>query len=175
MAIDPALVPPGAKLLLTTWRKGGSLLLAGPPGTGKTATLVHLVAELNRRGDLTGDRFEGYRWDAPRCLFVKVRDLYTSVFERRSGPLAAARQAEVLLLDDWGAAYEHDWPLAELDGLVDHRWERQLATAVTTNLAATREQAGAASFEATAERAFSRLCGAPGPGLVVLDRRDLRR
>jgi DNA replication protein DnaC len=151
------------------------LLLAGPPGTGKTATLAYLVAEFHRRGDLTGDRLAGYRWEAPSVRFAKVRDLYASVFDRRSGPLAAARSVDVLLLDDWGAAYEHDWPLAELDGLVDHRWDRQLATVVTTNLPATRQQSGHASFEATAERAYSRLCGAPGPGLVVMDRRDLRR
>lgn len=175
LGVEEDLVPAGAKVLLHTWRDGGCLLLAGPPGTGKTTTLAWLAAQLHLAGDVVEGPGGHPLWGSPVVRLFKVRDLYASVFARRTTPLAEARVAEVLLLDDWGAAYEHEWPLAELDGLVDHRWDRQLPTVVTTNLAPTREQGGTYSFEATSERAYSRLTAAPGPGLVLLDRKDLRR
>ena len=177
-SIEGDLVPAAAATFLGTWREGGGLILAGPPGSGKTAAAVYLLARIYWASEVEVEEVRGEflpRWAAPSILFEKVRRLYAAVFERDRSRLRAAAKAEILVLDDWGSAYEHSWPLAELDGLVDDRWERKLATIVTTNLAGTREQGGAFAFESTAERAFSRLCGDPGPGLVVLDREDLRR
>ena len=179
MEIREELIPRGALGFLETWREGGTLLLAGPPGTGKTVTVAFLLGRIYQSGAVEAEQMPtgeyAPRWNAPRILFVKVRQLYAAVFDRRRGPLEDCLRVDLLALDDWGAAYEHNWPLAELDGLVDDRWDRELPTIVTTNLPGAREQGAAFSFEATAERAFSRLCGRPGPGLVLLDRKDLRR
>jgi DNA replication protein DnaC len=177
--LERELVPHPALAFLETWATGGSLLLAGPAGTGKTAAAAYLLARIYLAGEI--DLRQGsagrwfMRWTAPEMVFLKVRRIYASVFDRDRSLMRKAEQAPVLVLEDWGAAYEHDWPLAELDGLVDDRWDRRLPTIVTTNLAPTREQGGAFSFESIAERAYSRLCAAPGPGLVVLNRKDLRR
>jgi DNA replication protein DnaC len=179
MEIQKELLPEPALAFLETWQQGGTLLLAGPPGTGKTVTVAYLLGQIYQAGDVEVEQMPtgefAPSWQAPQMRFSKIRDLYAAVFDRNRSPLQACLRAGILALDDWGSAYEHAWPLAELDGLVDDRWDRELPTIVTTNLPGSREQGAQFSFEATAERAFSRLCGRPGPGLVLLDRKDLRR
>lgn len=152
-------------------RERGSALLVGPTGTGKTVVASWLVAQAY----LAMIRSPSWGGLPPRMLRVRANDLYRAVFRRDDRLLDAAVQAELLAIDDWGAAYEHEWPLAEIDALVDARWEAMRSTVVTTNLAALRRESPSASFEMRYPRAFSRLTDAAGPGLVVMRGSDQRR
>jgi len=106
-----------------------TLIIAGPVGTGKTwaawATL-HRIAE---RG-------------------ITVAGVSASVYidaGRPGGTTDRWANVPVLLIDDLGAEHSTEWALDRIYTLVDHRWEHELATVVTTNLAAEgfREAVGA--------------------------------
>ena len=144
--------------------KEGNVLLAGPTGTGKTCAAVWALLRA---------------LEVASVRFIAERDLVAHLFEHRS--LRTFERFDLLVIDDWGEAYEHDWPLAAIDGLIDRRWLDMRATIVTTNLPPTKASAEKQkvdprhSFEGRYPRAFSRLCDAGGPGLVFVNGPDRRR
>ena len=166
------LVPPECNDWLNLWREGAAMILAGPPGSGKTSAAVWCIRRLCLEGDLVfpadDDAGGQITWSAPAVLFMKTADLYDAVFAKNDGPLNTAEQVSILVLDDWGANYEHAWPLSRLDRVIDRRWDDKLPTIITTNL--HPEQ-----LEEALPRAFDRLTGYPGPGLVVIARESLRQ
>lgn len=162
---DPGLIPGECRRWVDLASEGSSLILAGPPGTGKTTAAVWCLRELYLRRSRAGEA-------VPSARLVKTRDLYEAVFEKNRSLVRDAERLDALVLDDWGTQYEHDWPLAELEALIDRRWEEQLPTIVTTN---TQPTEGEASLKARLPRSYDRLTGEPGPGVVVLDRPSLRQ
>lgn len=184
LEIDERLVPESLQALaqgLPDSLGCGGTLLAGPTGTGKTTAAVWLLRRAYAAGkacvdlDSFGDgQVVSARYAVPSARFVSAGDLFAEVFAKR--PLGEFERCDLLVIDDWGMAYETDWPLSTLDGLLDHRWRELRSTVVTTNLRPTpRAQPDGSSFEERYRRAFSRLCDADGPGLVTMAGEDLRR
>lgn len=108
---------------------GEGLYLAGPVGTGKT----HLAAATARR--------LMYRRHTP-TLFVTVPDLldrmrpgnFGGVQDDREAWFAAAKGAELLVLDDLGAEKATEWAQERVFILINHRYRERLPTIFTSNL-----------------------------------------
>jgi hypothetical protein len=170
--LDLDLIPPECNDWLNLWREGASMILCGPPGSGKTTAAVWCIRRLCIEADLKlpepDDADQTIGWSAPVVLFMKTADLYDAVFAKNETPLHTAENVSVLVLDDWGADYEHAWPLSRLDRLIDRRWDEKLPTIITTNLHAEQ-------LDESLPRAFDRMTGFPGPGVVVIARESLRQ
>lgn len=169
--IDSDLIPAGCHEWLAKLDQGSTMVLAGKIGSGKTTAAIWCLRRVYEAGERVNERNLDWRWQPIRTCYVKARDLYQAVFERDRTMLAKARLAKALVIDDWGATYEHEWPMTELDGLIDTRWENRRATIITTN---THPTAGDDSLDETVPRAFDRMCDEPGPGVVILNRPSMR-
>lgn len=104
-------------------RQGRGLLLSGAVGTGKTA-ILGLIAE--RACD---ERLSGVE-------FVHCSTLFAAFYRRAKDDAERVlrwRECSLLLLDDFGMAYAHDFPVAEFEAFCEHRHSEILATCVTTN------------------------------------------
>lgn len=166
---DPALVPEA----LRTWASGfprsltdANALLCGPVGAGKTYAAAYLLRACYRAGrveEAGGARFE---WRCPKALFADAVDLVAAMYRDEAALIAAARSVDLLVVDDWGSTYEHEWSLTGFDRLVTRRHGALLATVVTTNV-----EPG--DFAARYPRAASRLREGE-PGLVEVVSEDRR-
>jgi DNA replication protein DnaC len=118
-----------------------NLWLAGPVGVGKTGLAWAIVRELAER---SVRRFyeldEELRGTAPaaRVLFVNWRDLLAdyraSIGSDAEFPLLErVRRVAVLALDDLGSERPTDFARDALATLVEHRYQRELPTIVTSN------------------------------------------
>lgn len=104
------------------------LLLSGPVGSGKTflaCAIANVLLEQNKE-----------------VLFVVVPDLldqiratYDSGYEYTEQDLMnAAREVEILILDDLGAHNYTDWTRNKLYSIINYRLNNRLPTVITTNL-----------------------------------------
>lgn len=106
-------------------RTGRGLLITGTTGTGKTA-ILGLIAEW------------AYDQGIRDAHFVYCYDLYAAFYRRDEETREQVRrwrECPLLLLDEFGAPYGHDFPTSEFEGLCEHRQADHLATCVTSNLA----------------------------------------
>lgn len=100
-----------------------SLLLQGPKGTGKTGNAWAAWPHLIRLG-----------WVGVWKATTEVDYLDGLINDKAmAGPL---RRADVLLLDDVGAAAVSDWSRSRVFALIDARWLAGRPTILTTNLTA---------------------------------------
>ena len=140
-----------------------SLLLSGEVGRGKTYQAwgaVHTIrAVAGRRVDNSP---EVVAWKCPDLL-----DALRPGHDRREATLDAVREAPVLYLDDLGAEKGSEWTSEILYRILDHRWDWELPTLLTSNVA-TADDLGSASA-----RLVSRLFGMCQR--VVLDGEDRRQ
>jgi len=138
---------------------GIGLLLTGGAGSGKTSVLG-LVALAY------GSRAASYR---------TAGDLFSALHERGRGEeaVAAAAETPLLLLDDFGAAYESEWAIAQFDRIVDARYRELRATCIATNL--RPEQLAAQPQWARAVSRWREMCLVVGFGDEDQRRRNLRR
>lgn len=106
--------------------RGPSLLLVGPTGTGKTYQAYAAVRALLGSGI--------------RCsaTFTTAADMYASLRPRHGvdseDEFARYATANVLVLDDLGAAKGSEWNEEVNYRLINHRYERELATVFTSNV-----------------------------------------
>jgi DNA replication protein DnaC len=108
--------------------RGPSLLLLGPTGVGKTHEAFGALRGLAERMSLSTIRA------------VTAADLYARL-RPRAGVDAEAEferyaAASLLLLDDLGAAKTSEWVEEVNYRLINHRYNEQLATLITSNVPA---------------------------------------
>jgi DNA replication protein DnaC len=107
----------------------GWLVLSGPSGCGKT----HLAAAIaNRQIELGNEAFFAIvpdLLDHLRATFGPGSDVtYDELFE-------AIRNAPLLVLDDLGAQSETSWAQEKMFQVLNHRFNAELPTVITTNYA----------------------------------------
>lgn len=123
--------------------QGGSLLLIGATGTGKTYTAYGAIRALTVSGATCA-------WTA-----VTAADLYARLRPRprvdSEAEFDAVARTGLLVLDDLGAAKGSEWNEEVNYRLINYRYERELPTVVTSNVP-PRDLAGALG-----ERVASRL------------------
>jgi DNA replication protein DnaC len=132
-----------------------SLVLFGSTGVGKTFTMYAVAREL------WIDRYDVEIIEVP--VFM---DLIRPSSDDAGRTFDRMKSVEVLCLDDLGSERISDWTSERLDIILNHRWQYQLPTIVTTNVA-PRDLA-----ETLGERGASRLVG--GSALVKFTGKDKR-
>ncbi|MGW8765818.1 ATP-binding protein [Streptomyces sp. NPDC055815] len=114
----------GARRQVTT---GPSLLMAGVVGAGKTHQAYGAVRRLVQSG-------VGVRWHA-----TTAADLYAALRPRPGADsereLAAVSRCPLLIIDDLGAAKASEWVEEVTYRLINRRYNHELPTLITTNLA----------------------------------------
>lgn len=109
-------------------QKGGSLLLTGQTGTGKTFLSNCIAKEVIDR--------------CQQVLYVRAGDFFDAMaresFERREGQEAlqtdAAATCDLLIIDDLGTERRTEFTLSRLFSLVSDRLARKKGTIISTNL-----------------------------------------
>lgn len=137
--------------------RGRNLVVLGPVGVGKTHAAYAAL-----RGQVVDRGMALARWS--------VVDLLDALRPSNDhAPVAWEHVANVdrLLLDDVGAEKPTEWTSERIYALLNARWEEELPTVATSNLAPTALAAH------LGERAFSRLVG--GAVVVELNGPDRRR
>jgi len=106
--------------------RGDSLLILGPVGTGKTFEAFGAVRELTTSGA------------AVNWMFTTAADLYAEL-RPQSGhdsekTFRSYSHARLLVIDDLGAAKNSEWVEEINYRLVNHRYQEELPTIITSNL-----------------------------------------
>jgi DNA replication protein DnaC len=130
------------------------LVLSGGVVTGKTVAAAMAAIDAIRSGS--------------RAQFVKAKTLSTlsSFGEEAQRRLAELKAVPVLVVDDLGLEQLHHHWKQMLEDLVDHRWEEDLRTIITTNLPpATTSESQPSIRGVYGERIASRI---RHKGLIVL-------
>jgi DNA replication protein DnaC len=130
--------------------EGKGLLLTGDIGVGKTHIAVGLLKELIARRGVSG-LFYDYRE-----LLKEVQNSYNKeVSATELGILRPVLEAEVLVLDELGAAKPTDWVWDTVAQILNARYNERRTTIITTNYANQPSLLGiAASQESPVKRAM---------------------
>jgi transitional endoplasmic reticulum ATPase len=147
-----------------------SLLLTGPPGTGKTALAAHLAERLDRplavkrASDLLSKWVGGTE--------ANIADAFTEA--REQGAVLLFDEADSLLLDRADA--QRSWEITQVNELLTWMDSHPLPFVAATNFARRLDPAAlrrfvfkvelAALSQAAAARAFERFFGAPAPAAL---------
>ena len=125
--VDPAIRTQIGAYLLGLSRHvhaGKGLLITGARGVGKTC-ILGLVAQRAYECKLFPEMV------TEQELFSMLTAPEDSPQRERASRLERCR---LLLMHEFGAAYEHDFPYARLENLVEKRWSNHRATCITSNI-----------------------------------------
>ena len=136
---EPDLVVPYLSGLAEQVEAGRGLLLVGPVGVGKTATLAMVAEEALAQGIMgawytTATRMITHllRGTEMRKEWVYRSDGYGEREGREED--VDPKEWPLLLLDEFGAAYESEYAMAAFEDYLGYRYDRKWATCVATNL-----------------------------------------
>ena len=138
-----------------------SMLLAGPPGVGKTWQMLGALRAVVTHA-ATNHRLLRYRMVTHPALNDELRPKTDGSHE---AALDAYLAADLLLLDDLGAGRQTEWAADCLYRLVDHRWFHGQPTLYATNLDLDELE------DTIGNRVMSRVCDSV---TVLLDGPDRR-
>lgn len=111
------------------------LLIMGPCGVGKTHLAVATLRELVYKREV-----EGLFYDF-RDLLKKIQNSYNSVSQASEMEiLEPVINCEVLVLDDLGAERPTEWVRDTFAYIINSRYNRKLATLITTNFDDRRKE-----------------------------------
>jgi DNA replication protein DnaC len=104
---------------------GEGLILAGPTGTGKSAVMSLIV--------------KACYGHARSCKYITVSRLMRLLVDRSRSHSDDSDESEypnwsLLLIDEFGAAYEHDYVFSAFEDYLGWRYDNKLATCIATNL-----------------------------------------
>lgn len=116
---------------------GKGLILSGSFGCGKTTILSYIARkafEVGRfEGTRDGDEFIPMRYNQKFDIaFTSVHNLLTDLMNGRK--IKQYEKADLLLLDDFGWEYQHEYPATYFRNFMEDRYANMRATCVTTNL-----------------------------------------
>lgn len=147
--------------LVSAWNGERNVVLAGPPGRGKT----HLAMGMLRRE--VESRGRPARFVYVPTLLDEIRKRYADDWAGESAQDFEGRMARwpLLVLDDLGAERATAWVVERLTLLLEQRLDRQLVTVVTTNLMSRDDiESHFAGFKGEAEMEAQRLASRLGAG-----------
>ncbi len=115
---------------------GKGMLILGPVGTGKTSAMVVILKNILGKFSHEWSSEPGFRIRRPDfdILFTNSNKIYNSIFRKDYDFIARCREAKVLMIDDFGREYYHDFPFSEFEDIVEYRYAHMLSTFVTSNL-----------------------------------------
>ena len=100
------------------------LLCYGGVGNGKTHLMQAATTELNRR------KIDAYYYRVPDLL----KTLRASIETHDTDDwIKSLSNVGALLLDDYGLENQTDWALANIEDIIDARWQEKRITVMTTN------------------------------------------
>lgn len=149
---------------------GNGLLFVGPCGVGKTHLAVGILHAL------IGERGVNGRFVDCKQLLKEIQNSYAANSEQTERQvLRPALDAEVLVLDELGAARRTDWVSDMVEHLLNMRYNDRKTTIITTNLpyAGAGAPAGAAKAasrpETLGDRIGERMLSRLGEMCVVVE------
>lgn len=109
--------------------EGVGILFSGSPGRLKTtfavAVALHVIHELDAAA---------YFVSMPELLSTMNAMAKSSEKEKLAKLENKIKEAELLILDDFGAEYAAPWLMAEVDMMLSYRYNEMRPTIITTNL-----------------------------------------
>jgi len=139
-----------AKRVGTYAAQGEGLLLAGPKGTGKSRTLGYIARLAFGWAKVTPTPRTGCPMDL-NLRFVRMGLYHEQLRANERDWIGDVQRCYILLLDDIGAIYEHEWVSSAIAELVEARYSAMLPTCYSSNLMPA-ELAGRPGWERSADR-----------------------